>query len=143
MKALNFNKNSWHYRLVNYFYNDWNISHNLCGYFWQVVFSLFVAILAIFGIAVFIYVLAIAPLMWFFVLFQFGYLPPHTEAIIGLILDTGIILTTIIYFISEKLSERREKKRIVSQQKPKQDSFIHASYRKFKDKTCMRIEFND
>lgn len=139
MYTLNFNKNSWHYRLVSVFYNSWNIADNLCRYFWQVVISLFVAVLGVFGVTIIGYVMLIAPLMWLWVTIEFGYLEPHTEAILGCIFDTGIILTTIIYFTNEKLSERR----VVAQQKPKQDSFIHASYKKFKDKTCMKIEFND
>lgn len=150
MKPLTFSKNSWHYRFIAYMKNSHYISNNICGYFWDFIGSCMLALCVFFAVVIALYVMVVAPLMWVFVMLQFDmYVTSLPEAVIGLILDIiAMIFSVFFYLVEVVLPARAEKKRLMdyeAMQKgeytPKHDSFVKAVWRKFHDKTCVKVEF--
>ena len=150
MKPLTFSKNSWHYRLVCFMKgNCW--SNDFCSYFWEVVGALVLTIvcfcLGLFTLSVTI----VFPLTYLIVGLQYGFFKMPNEVIAGLIMDIGFIIVTIVFYIIERwIPQYQERKRMKHYEEfvkngykhvNKEPSFIVQSWRKFKDKTCVKVEF--
>ena len=151
MITLNFSRNSWHYRFIASMKDERYISNNICGYFWDFVFCCLAAALVFAVVVIVLYVMGVAPLMWLWVSIKFGYLDPHAEAIVGVFFDILAIHIAGFFYISDVwLPAYYEAKRLKDyaamqrgEYKPKSDSFVKAAWKKFKNKTCARIEFGE
>lgn len=151
MITLKFSKNSWHYKFIASMKETHYISDNICGYFWDFFFCCVTAALIFFGTVIALYVMVVAPLMWLWVIIQFGYLQPHTEAGVGVIADiVALLIAGLFYLVEVWIPARAEKKRREEYEarkngeyKPRQDSFVKAVWNKFHDKTCAKIEFGE
>ena len=151
MKSLKFSTKSLHYRLALLWCNDdrYKISDNICGYFWQVLFGTVTAILMFGAICVMLSITVVFPLVYLVVALQTGiWFKPPDEMIAGLCIDAVVILVVISTMIASYLYERKERKRerdyqrmIAGEQISNNDSFIVEVYRKFKNKTCVKLEF--
>ena len=135
MKTLKFNRDSWHFKLVNtlFGYSVYEIS-NICSYTRAVLFSLFlvtlVAILIAFG------VFLIGDFLGYLIasILNFTFIEPEGTAIaVMMILFISSIVG--IAFLIGKFSSRTLEK--VS------DSFIGEAYKSFKGKYCAKIKFTD
>lgn len=143
-------KNSWHYKLIKIigghnpeFYTDF------CSYFWAVIFtSVYAIVLTIIAVSVF-YVAVIAPLMYLAVCLQYGWFSIPLEVAIGLGIDAGLTVIAIVTIGGNYIYERREKQRIKDYENfvmhghlpEKTQGFLSLAWKKFKDKTCHKIEF--
>ena len=152
MNTLKFNKNSWHYQLVRAVKDEWHISDNFCGYFWDVIISGSILLLMLAMTAMCLFILVVAPLLYLAVGLQYQFFELPKEVAVGLVLDAGILVGCIICLISDWLADRRELKRqkfydeyVKNNYKKveKKPSFVITAWRTFKDKTCFRIEFED
>jgi len=156
MKTLNFNKNSWHFKLATklggyeapFLYECSNgdsfmagDSADICTYSKCVAFSLFLVAIITTAL-VFVSTLVIHALLgiyfsistgqWFFS--EFG------ES--GIILFGIAVLLAGLYSASQKFSNYREKNR----HKPKSykpDTFLDNAYKAWKNKFCVPIKFNE
>ena len=152
MNTLKFNKNSWHYQLVRAVKDEWHISDNFCGYFWDVIISGSILLLMLAMITMCLFVLVVAPLLYLAVGLQYQFFEPPPEVAVGLVLDVGLLLIYVWFLVSDWLADRRELKRqkfydeyVKNNYKKveKKPSFVITAWRTFKDKTCFRIEFED
>ncbi len=152
MNTLKFNTKSWHYRLVRFIKNEWEISDNFCGYFWDVVMSGIVLLLMLAMVIFCLFVLVVAPLLYFVVGLQYQFFEPTNEVVIGLFFDAVLLVICVICLFSDWLADRRELKRQKQLDEyvknnyrtvEKKPSFVMTAWRTFKDKTCFRIEFED
>lgn len=150
MKPLTFSKNSWHYRLV-YFIKGNCWSNDFCSYFWEVVGSLVWAIFCFCLVLLTLSFTIIFPLTYLIVGLQYGFFKMPNEVIAGLIMDIGFIIITVAFYIVEDwIPQYQERKRTKHYEEfvkngykhiDKEPSFIVQSYHKFKDKTCVKVEF--
>ncbi len=152
MNTLKFNKNSWHYQLVRAVKDEWHISDNFCGYFWDVIISGSILLLMLAMTAMCLFVLVVAPLLYLAVGLQYQFFEPPKEVAVGLVFDVGLLLIYVWFLVSDWLADRRELKRqkfydeyVKNNYKKveKKPSFVITAWRTFKDKTCFRIEFED
>ena len=152
MNTLKFNKNSWHYQLVRVVKDEWHISDNFCGYFWDVIISGSILLLMLAMITMCLFILVVAPLLYLAVGLQYQFFEPSKEVAVGLVLDVGLLLIYVWFLVSDWLADRRELKRqkfydeyVKNNYKKveKKPSFVITAWRTFKDKTCFRIEFED
>jgi hypothetical protein len=132
--------------------NDWYISDNFCGYFWNVVFSGLIVLYFTAMVAICLFVLVVAPLLYLVVGLQYQFFEPPKEVAVGLVFDIGLLLVCVVFLFSDWLAERKQRKRdrdyeefVTNNYKKveKKPSFIATAWRTFKDKTCFRIEFED
>ena len=149
MKSLKFSKKSIHYRLALLWCSySYNISDNICGYFWQVFFGtlsaigMFIVIIALLSLSV------VFPLVYLVVALQTGiWFKAPDEVVAGLCFDASIIFIVLCGIVSYYYTEYKERKRKRDYQRKSNGeyiethSFIVEIYRKFKDKTCAKIEF--
>lgn len=150
MKPLTFSKNSWHYRLVCFVKGNC-YSDDFCGYFWEVFGALVTAIISFQGITVALLFTIVYPLTYLIVGLQYGFFMMPTEVVVGLFIDFGFLIVTIAFYTIERwIPQYQERKRIKWFEEfeknsykhvDKEPSFIVQSYRKFKDKTCVEVEF--
>ena len=132
MKSYELNRNSWHYRLANFQVQRVGDSSNICEYtravFSGAVLGLlmlgFVALLTsvigygIYGIGASIFTLS-------------NMLNPASMLVIGIVL--GIVFIYIFAMIKDRLDDMPVR--------PESNSFPALAYRKFKDRTCFKINF--
>ena len=157
MKTLNFNKNSWHYRLVTklklyrapYQKDIWGDgelytmgdSGDICTYSNRVVLALLIVGMGVVSF-VFVSMIVIHTLLgiyfsvlmsqWFFT--EFGN--------VGAILSSSAIIFVGILMASHKIVDLREK----NSHKPKllkPDTFLDNAYKAWKNKFCVPINFNE
>ena len=155
MKALNFNKNSWHYRLVKWLklyeapyekdvwgdgselrtYGD---SADICTYSKKVVLALFLISI---GIAFFVIVsnIAIHTLLGIYFSILAGRWFFTESGNVGAILFTTAVLWIGIYLSVTAISDARRQKVV----KKKHDTFISNAYKSWEDKFCLPINFNE
>ncbi len=152
MNTLKFNKKSWHYQLVRAVKDEWHISDNFCGYFWDVIISGSILLLMLAMITMCLFILVVAPLLYLAVGLQYQFFELPKEVAVGLVFDVGLLLIYVWFLVSDWLADRRELKRqkfydeyVKNNYKKveKKPSFVITAWRTFKDKTCFRIEFED
>lgn len=149
MESKNFSLNSWHWRLVSgvgtlrgaeYVEAGETYSTDICTYIRAVIKALIaVAImtLLVLGI-VFITAHGIAYLAA--IILNGTFVEPNFHAIVFMVSAIVIISVLGLTYAHTKYREwkdERDYNKIVSN---KPDSFVTAAYRKFKDKTCFRVE---
>lgn len=132
--GIKISTDSWHYKLANTF-SGHRPPENLCGYFWKVIFSIFMSIFILFLALIFtMVVLSVFLRFWFS---SFGEVAPLGGFV-------SIVILSII--LAELVKARHEKERIdaiISGIKPKK-SFIGVCFswvKAKKDKYCPSIDF--
>lgn len=148
MKAFTLKENSWHFWLVNFggkrIKASWGET-DICEYtrcFLKGLFWFIIASLAIGAISAYV----VASLVNLFATMFLGYiLAPWTISFLMIIGAIGLAWVAIS--VSEILSLRREEQyRKIRELKdkgewvPPEPGFLKLMYRKFKDKTCVRIK---
>lgn len=135
MKTLQFNRNSWHFKLVNkvFGYSAYD-NYDICSYTRTVLFSLL--ILAVFGTIIALLAYLIGDFLGYLIatIVNFTLIEPEPTAaavIIILFIASMIGGVSLIYKASCRTLEK------VS------DSFIAESYKSFKGKYCAKIKFID
>ena len=133
MKTLQFNRNSWHFKLVNtlFGYSVYEIP-DICSYTRAVLFSLF--LVTLFAILIAFGVFLIGDFLGYLIasILNFTFIEPENAAIVVMMLLFISSIFGIGYLIGKFSSRTLEK---VS------DSFIAESYKSFKGKYCAKIEF--
>ena len=151
MKELTFNRNSWHYRLVQWWSADssfrYRDSVDICTYVWLVIKSTaFVAFMIVFTLG-FSFGMIIGPLMgavsWSIdSMFAGHFVVQGTFAKIFFGELYGITVLSIIHAVCYGVPKLYYWIRHRShEQTDKPDNFLRAAYTKFKDKTCVKINF--
>lgn len=152
MKPLQFNKNSWHYKLVSTVKDEYSISDNFCEYFWDVIGSLVLWLSITFISITGLYMGICSPLIYLAVALQYGWFELPKDTTFGLAMDSVFLLLGLLFYVCDiwiprKIEEKRKRdydKMLAEQQEdyvPKQPGFIITAWRTFKDKTCFKIEF--
>ena len=154
MKEYTFSSKSWHYKLANVgVQRVWDFEEiDICSYIRKVLAGALVFVAAFFGataIAIFFGYGFITLGMWFVDCLTSGnWVLPNPIA--GLILFTillivfGFIIVGVRILLEkaiDKFVDYTIEHRHPQLVKEKEPSFIAAAYRKFKDKTCFRINF--
>lgn len=141
-------RDSWHFRLANFASEDGNRrvyrDSDICSYtralmlgaFWLVV-ALWFALLAGIWVGTTIYNL------YTFAVYGAALTPPAI-VLIGLVLILGLSIACFV--VNEKHKERKYERQMeilrnggsIPEPKP---GFLRLAYRKFKDKTCFKLEF--
>ena len=131
---LKFSKKSWHYRLVGAIFYEHNIADNICTYFWRVLFSMvFVCCLVVAGLFI-TFTTIVEPIIYLLACFNMKQWIEFDSALkVGLIVDALVTFCVTIHYILNWLEHRP------AQKKP--DNFVVESYKKFKYKTCAKIDF--
>ena len=156
MKPITFSVNSWHYKMVDkviglprgYFNED--LPMDLCTYFRKLMLCLFMLTVA----AAFIIGLVIIPLADLSAWVLAGLITGWTDTlgVGGVIIGEAIIAVLFgiaagIVFSLEALKKRKQANRLKNREAREAGvpeptpSIMVELYRKFKDKTCVRIEF--
>jgi len=156
MKALNFNKNSWHYRLVSKLklyeaphqqdiwgdgelYTVSGDSGDICTYSKRVLFALFLVIV---GIVFFATVsnIVIHTLLGIYFSVLVGQWFFTEVGNVGMILSgAGVIFTGV--YMAFKAFDHYNEKNLNKHKSPKSDTFLSNAYRAWKDKFCVPINF--
>ena len=154
MKALNFNKNSWHYRLVSKLelyeaphqkdiWGDGELytvgdSGDICTYSKRVIFALFLVSIIIAAIILSLTIAVHTLLGIYFSLLANEWI--FTEfGNVGMILSIATISMIGIYVAVEDLDDYYKRKSNKKSNKP--DSFMKNAYRSWKNKFCIPIDF--
>ena len=139
---MKINKKSWHYRLVK-LGDPWDIPDDLCSYVRLLIWNA-MGVSSTFALGTFLVVVGIwSPIH----LVLYG-IPDQQSAlygfsIIGSMVDAGVVVISIIYFL-ERVREYRLEHRKDKPPKPiKEPSFIKKAWKGFKEKTCYKIDFED
>lgn len=133
---IKFNRNSWHLKLANFGSTrvaDW-LETDICTYIRAVIAG------AVWAVFIFSVISVILSLLAYALYENYLWVAGEKLGPVGFILDISIlvILALICYDITcMKLRNFRRKPRKVR----KSDSFVSATYRKFKDKTCYKVGF--
>lgn len=157
MKEVKFSRNTWHWRLAGFYGNaemryDYQTETerydgDICSYIRSMFYGLFrvVVLTAVFG-------LLAASLgnfgAWVVVWFMTG--ASVSLDLLGFLivaLTAAVIVVVGMFFCISKFEDwnkarrqRRREQRELEQIEEKPESFMRAAYRKFKDKTCFRVE---
>lgn len=156
MKTLNFNKNSWHYRLVRWLklyqapyqkdiwgdgseFRSYGDSGDICTYSKKVVLALFLLFLSAFGISFVLYILIHTLFGIYFSLLtgQWLFSEPGTFGVI----ISGIAIVFVSIFMLAKTIHDYSEKNSYKPRVQKPDSFIKHAYKAWKDKYCLPINF--
>ena len=151
MNAIKLKKNSWHYKLIKKFgHHKPELYTDFCSYFWAVIFSsIWTTVLITIAVSIF-YVSVIAPLMYLVVCLQYGWFQIPQEVALGIGIDLALMIIIIAsitgYYINEYKHKQLEKDNeyfnIHGHFPERTQWFLSLAWKKFKDKTCHKIEFN-
>lgn len=153
MKPFTINKNSWHYKLANNFgggVRSFNDDHHperntdFCSYFWKVFFGAFwFTIICILGAFLTGCVADFGA--WVGAMIVTGHLIQPGSGALVVVAFLVLVLIGCIVAGADKLKEVRrnaqyeaEKLGLIDESEP---GFIKMTYRKFKDKTCVQLNF--
>jgi phosphate/sulfate permease len=136
MKTLTFNRDSWHYKLVNKVFGfNADYDHaDICSYTKKVLLAMF--IIVVLAAAVLFGIYLAGNFIGYIVasIINFTFIDPNPESVIvGTLLIIGASCW-LAHIISNKTSSVSHK---IS------DSFIGEAYKSFKGKYCAKIEFTD
>ncbi len=145
MKQLQFNRDSWHYKLATSIgYDDQDHSRSICGYMRWVIGAVLVwAFVALIGAVVFDVIFRMVLTVGFFV--GTGKWIIDGPAAFGFLIMTGIAGTLLIFeYIPKKIRELAQNRLDKRQPKiSKPDGFLKNAYAAYKNKFCTQIEFRD
>jgi hypothetical protein len=136
MKPFKINRNSWHYKLNNHFFNeygDWGMEQywerrhaNFCAYWRATVLRLFFAsLLALF-------VLSVIALMVNAAITD----PVGCSIAVGIVISL-VVLGIAVVVLSDYLKSRKSK----AKPSDKPESLVAQRYRAYKSKICPSVEF--
>ncbi len=141
MKPFKVNRNSWHYRLNQHFFNergnseyymqyDWEQRHNnFCAYWRVTMFRFVTAIAFTAGILSFLFVIGV-------VVYQH---PWDTFVVVGSAVGAILAFSTV-GLCGMFLSEYFEKRKYQNKEVP--DSLFVAKYKSYKSKVCPMVEYD-
>ena len=136
MKTLKFNRDSWHYKLVNKVleFNAVYDHADICSYTRKVLLAMLVLVL--YSVAVLLTIYLAGNFFGYIVasIINFTFIDPNPEAVIvGMFLFMGAVcwLARIIANQTPRVSDKIS------------DIFIGEAYKSFKGKYCAKIEFTD
>lgn len=144
MKHFKFKRNSWHARLVEKYSpieTYWG-EVNFCKYFWGVILGGISCIWIVCALSIFLYHFLVVPIIAIIISLKLNIIYFPDTIFVTFILHCGLIVLCLMnYLIKRRESvdsyiKSKRKKSFVK----KNDSFFVAAYRKFKDKTCFRVE---
>lgn len=148
MESKNFSLNSWHWRLVSgvgtlrgaeYVESGETFSTDICTYIRAVIKALIaVAITTLLALGiVFITAHGIAYLAA--IILNGALVEPNFHAVVFMV--SAVVIGSILglTYLHEKYREWKDERDYAKIASPKPDSFVTAAYRKFKDKTCFRV----
>lgn len=151
MKALNFKKDSWHFKVATKLggytapfyseYDDRMVGDNadICTYSKAVARGGLILLI----IAVIIYLAALVimhTLLGVIFSFIYGY-PIFTEmGVAGVMLSLIAGITTVLFKLSQYMSKRAEERRYQTKE-VKPDGFVKHAYKSWKEKYCMPVNF--
>lgn len=152
MKILQFNKKTWHYKLVSYTMDEHHISDNFCGYFWSVICCMIGWSMCISFLITLFYIMILSPLIYLAVVLQYGLFEASQIVVGGVTLDLILLFGMIFFYtfdvwIPKKQEERRKRNyekmlaKLEETPIPTPPGFIVTAWRTFKYKTCFKIEF--
>lgn len=151
MKPFKISKDSWHFNLATRYgflgeYEfDLDYTRNtpdFCRYVQSVLagFALVVGIIALLSTVIAMFVLV--PILNLIVYFQYDYIADIYLMIYIGVIYTALILATI-YFNEDAVQKRHDKRYAKYRREkvePPEPSFAKLCYKKFKEKTCFKIE---
>jgi hypothetical protein len=135
MQTITLNKNSWHYRLATKYQDNKYPSENFCEYFWAVVKGFFAAVLIYVVISILIGGV-LDFLIWSFVCLNYGYITPNPFSLVIVFALSWLGIIFLAAYFKDKKQERLRLSEV-----PVKISFFTLAYGKFKEKTCVKIEF--
>lgn len=148
MKSLNFNRDSWHYKVATELGGmpKWFNTTNICEYSRAVVKGV-VAMLVILAVCFGALYWVADTLAWWAAVITTHVFPP---AVGPVILTTAVSVFCLIEGVSwsftkiaDWLDDRRAKKHQQAYLEPrKPDSFVEKAWRSWMDKTCVRVTIN-
>jgi hypothetical protein len=151
MKAFKIDRNSWHFNLATRygFLNSYDFDKefpednpDFCKYVQSTIagFGLCIAIIAM--LAAIGFVMTVLPIIILTAYFQYGALIDAEFLFIVGVIWVALIFGTV--YLSEKSMEKRRnakyQKYLRDKTTPPEPSFSQLLYKKFKEKTCFRIE---
>lgn len=148
MKSLNFNRESWHYKVATELGGlpKWFETTNICEYTRAVLkgaIMMMIVAAAAFGL---LYWVAITIAWWIAVLYTGVFIDASGPIVLSgiVIIFTVVSAVTILInrFQGWLYARQCKKHRECDYAPPKPDSFIKKAYRSWKDKTCVRITLN-
>jgi len=143
MKSITFNRNSLHYRLATVYGSydgSWDCDKNFCTYS-KSVFRGFLLTLVIVIAGVMLLAPQINMLIWLAVRLPSQKLIPPDE-INSFIIGATFIAIEIVGGLLVLKFKLGDSKTYISNIIPTTPSFIKTWYQSFKDKTCVKIDFN-
>ena len=136
MKEFELKKNSWHYKLVTVGspekIGELEYGVDLCKYIWMVIWAACMWAIMIWLFAGLCYAVGFS---WYSVFNYFAFGEMISEGAFVTLVGQGIILAMFGVLALYVWYKERE---VYSKREP---GFVVLSYRKFKDKTCSRINF--
>ena len=131
-------QNSWHFKLAKFagMYSFSGMKTDFCSYFWSVIFG--VGKILLWTLAIFVSCVLFVGSYYELYMWYFHGVKMSEGAITVVILTTsvaGAVLT--VFLLMKYLHYRDEHKKEYERKEP---GFLLQSYRKFKHKTCIKIE---
>jgi hypothetical protein len=154
MKTETVNVNSWHYRLATTYgpQSKYELKYgdaNLCAYIRSVIVGLLITLLIIIGGVLGSFAFALIPIIYVAASFiELGFHVPIDEYLVAIIVEFVILSAIGIFWFFESKTHRKVFYGIqkvtqatgVSKVIPETPSFVKLAYRKFKEKTCYRLQ---
>jgi Flp pilus assembly protein TadB len=134
MKPFKINRDSWHYKLNKYFFNEsehwmersWEPRHSdFCSYWRATVFRLLLAGFMIFSILAFLFFIGGAI-----------YSEPVQSLVVVLVIVSFIAMLVLVAWLTEKMKSRKNS----NYDKPQ--SLFMQKYRAHKSKICPMVEYD-
>jgi hypothetical protein len=149
MKTETISKKSWHYRLATRYgaQSEFDLVEgdaNICEYIRNMFMGLVLIAAIICVITLLSFLFIMQPMIYFLAsILELGWHTPTTEMFVILTVESIAMIVPLIYLFSQ--SETYKRLVVVantptSEQPP---SFVNLAYRKFKEKTCFRLQSVD
>lgn len=148
MKSLNFNRDSWHYKVATRWGGmpEWFEDTNICDYTRAVMKGLLGALLLATLAFALLYWAADTIAWWIAMLVTGVFIEEPGPIILTGLTAFAIVVSSLSYalhrFSEWKLKRDEEKAGAAKHTPRKPDSFVKKAWRSWKDKTCVRVTLN-
>jgi hypothetical protein len=134
MKTLKLNKNSWHYKFASFYDKDVKYGTDICSYTRTLFFG-FLLYSFLFSVAGFIAGCLLYTIgSW--IAYLFGYPLNDIVPAFTIVYGLAFIMIGVCVYLSQL-----EQRSWVRDEKPKEPGFIKLAYRSWKEKFCVKIDF--
>jgi hypothetical protein len=143
VKTLNFNKNSWHYRLATKVGDFDEEDGDFCSYVRNVTLGVFLSAMMVTMISIILYAIGrefyAAYTCWFTPVCTFGNFEKAVALTVAI--AAGVVFTIFMLVWNSNRRRRIREEIYLGRRMAPQPGFVKTAYKSIKEKTCFKVEF--